>query len=108
MVQRKVNGVSFSLTKGLTLRTMMSMAKIQNRSNKDDAITAAIPRACQDEQAAVEFFERQRFGDRPFCAYCGSENVYKMMDSKDPTKRQAKFRWRCREKLCHQQFTVRK
>jgi transposase-like protein len=30
-----------------------------------------------------------------------------MMDSKDPSKRQANFRWRCKEKECHAQFTVR-
>jgi transposase-like protein len=51
--------------------------------------------------------EKQRWGEHPACPRCGSENVYQMMDSKDPTKRQANFRWRCKEKLCHEQFTVR-
>jgi transposase-like protein len=51
--------------------------------------------------------EQQRWGDHPACPFCGSLSVYKMMDSKDTSKRQANFRWRCRELQCHAQFTVR-
>jgi transposase-like protein len=81
--------------------------KVQNESTKGDPVITELPSACADEKLAVEFMEKQRWGDRPACPHCGSENVYQMMDSKDPTKRQANFRWRCREKQCHQQFTVR-
>ena len=81
--------------------------KVQNESTKNDPVITELPAACADEALAVEFMEQQRWGDHPACPFCGSENVYKMMDSKDPTKRQANFRWRCREKECHQQFTVR-
>lgn len=81
--------------------------KVQNESTKNDPVITELPAACADEKLAVEFMEQQRWGDHPACPSCGSENVYQMMDSKDPTKRQANFRWRCREKECHFQFTVR-
>src|SRR5690349_5927433 len=81
------------------------MAKIQNRSTKDDAISQQMPRVCVDEAAAVEFFEQQRFGDKPFCPLCGGVQPYQMRDSKTG-ERQANFRWRCRD--CKGQFTVRK
>lgn len=81
--------------------------KVQNESTKNDPVITALPVACADEAAAVEFMEAQRWGDHPACPFCGSEAVYKMMDSKDPSKRQANFRWRCKEKECHAQFTVR-
>ena len=29
-----------------------------------------LPRACGDEKAAVEFFERQRWGHSPVCPHC--------------------------------------
>ena len=78
--------------------------KIQNRSTKNDTVIAAIPRACADEKAAVEFIEKQRWGDYPACPRCGDTSVYQMKDSKTG-ERQASFRWRCRG--CKQQFTVR-
>lgn len=81
--------------------------QVQNESTKNDPVITDLPAACADETLAVEFMEQQRWGDHPACPFCGSENVYKMMDSKDPSKRQANFRWRCRELECHQQFTVR-
>jgi transposase-like protein len=85
----------------------MPKRKVQNESTKNDPVITELPIACADEKAAVEFMEAQRWGDHPACPSCGSLNVYMMMDSKDPTKRQANFRWRCRESVCHQQFTVR-
>jgi len=81
------------------------MPKIQNRSTKDDEITQEMPRTCLDEAAAVAFFEKQRFGDKPFCPLCGGLQPYQMRDSKTG-KRQANFRWRCLD--CKGQFTVRK
>ena len=83
----------------------MNKSKVQNRSTKDDPILEALPAACCDEKAAVEFMEEQRWGAHPCCPHCGDMNVYQMMDSKEPTKRQANFRWRCRG--CKAQYTVR-
>lgn len=86
---------------------MLSMnqpPKVQNRSTKDDPIIAALPKACSDEKAAVEFMERQRWGDHPACPRCGDLDVYQMKDSKTG-ERQAGYRWRCHG--CKEQFTVR-
>lgn len=77
---------------------------VQNCSTKADATTQAIPLACADEKAAVEFMEAQRWEGRPGCPKCGDMAVYQMMDSKTG-ERQANYRWRC--KGCKQQFTVR-
>lgn len=77
---------------------------VQNRSTKADTVTQAIPLACADEKAAVEFMEAQRWEGRPGCPKCGDVDVYKMTDSKTG-ERQANYRWRC--KGCKQQFTVR-
>jgi transposase-like protein len=64
-----------------------------------------IPRACADETAAVEFIERKRWPDGPACPDCGSVAVY-AMKNRDGS-RSSRFLWRCREKECHRQFTVR-
>ena len=56
--------------------------KVQNQSTKGDTVIAALPFACQDEKAAVEFIEKQRWGDKPFCPLCGGFEVYQMKDSK--------------------------
>ena len=77
---------------------------VQNRSTKGDTITQAVPLACADEKAAVEFMEFQRWEGRPGCPKCGDVAVYQMADSKTG-ERQANYRWRC--KGCKQQFTVR-
>lgn len=84
---------------------MATDRKVQNISTKDDVLIGELPRACADETAAVEFMEKQRWGEHPACQHCGSLDVYQMKDSKDQTKRQANFRWRCHD--CKQQFTVR-
>ncbi|HEY7087928.1 MAG TPA: IS1595 family transposase [Tepidisphaeraceae bacterium] len=63
-----------------------------------------IPLACQHEDAAVEFLEQQRWGDSPCCVWCGSTNVYKMMDAATGA-RNKRYLWRCRD--CKKQYTVR-
>ncbi|HXZ41209.1 MAG TPA: IS1595 family transposase [Terriglobales bacterium] len=63
-----------------------------------------IPRACSDEVAAVEFLEKQRWGNSPACVKCGSVNVYKMTDAKTG-ERNSRFLWRCHD--CKEQYTVR-
>jgi transposase-like protein len=82
----------------------MEKTKVQNRSTKDDPVIAALPVACSDEKSAVEFMERQRWGDHPACPRCGDLDVYQMKDAKSG-ERQANFRWRCHG--CKDQFTVR-
>ncbi len=57
----------------------------------------------QDDLAAVEFLEKQRWGDRPKCVHCGAISVYKMK-SKDGM-RNARFLWVCKD--CGKQYTVR-
>lgn len=83
------------------------MAKNQGKVGEaKSAVIRSVPLACSDEQAAVEFFERQRWGDAPRCPRenCGSGNVYQMAD-RDTGKRNARFLWRC--KGCKRQFTVK-
>lgn len=83
--------------------------KVQNRSTKNDPVLEAIPLACAEEKAAVEFMETQRWGDSPCCPRCASVNVYQMRDSKTG-ERQVNYRWLCRDcKSVNQtcQFSVR-
>lgn len=79
-------------------------AKIQNRSSKGDPTLEELPVACASESAAIEFLEKQRFGDCPYCPKCASVDVYKMLKARS-SERQSNFRWRCRD--CKEQFTVR-
>jgi len=77
---------------------------VQNESTKGDPVITELPAACADERLAVEFMEKQRWGERPYCPHCGDLDVYQMKDSKTG-ERQANFRWRCHG--CKEQFTVR-
>jgi transposase-like protein len=63
-----------------------------------------IPLACSDELAAVEFFEKRRWGNTPCCVLCGSVDVHKMVDSKTG-QRNKRYLWRCHD--CKKQYTVR-
>jgi transposase-like protein len=67
------------------------------------ALVKAIPLACSDERAAVEFMEAQRWGNSPACPRCGDCEVAQMRDKAG--NRNARFLWRCRG--CKKQFTVR-
>jgi transposase-like protein len=82
------------------------MTKAEHRKRpeleKSDLIEQ-IPAACNDETLAVEFFERQRWGDTPCCVHCGSIAVYKMTSTSGG--RSKRFLWRCRD--CLKQYTVR-
>ncbi|MEO7985980.1 MAG: IS1595 family transposase [Gemmatimonadales bacterium] len=62
-----------------------------------------LPVACGDERLAVEFMERQRWGDSPACPRCGDLAVRQML-AKDGS-RSKRFLWKCSG--CKQQFTVR-
>jgi transposase-like protein len=78
------------------------MKKGHNLSKSD--VIKQIPLACSDERAAVEFLEKQRWGNTPCCMRCGSVDVYKMVDAKTGV-RSSRFLWRCRD--CKEQYTVR-
>src|SRR6266849_6254703 len=78
------------------------MKKGHNLSKSD--VIEQIPIACSDELAAVEFFEKQRWGITSCCIRCGSVDVYKMVDAKTG-QRSKRFLWRCRD--CKEQYTVR-
>jgi transposase-like protein len=82
---------------------MIGMATPHHRT-RFDVIDREIPLACQNEAAAAEFLEKQRWGDKPACVHCGSTSVYKMTGD-GPEGRSARFLWRCRE--CKKQYTVR-
>lgn len=62
-----------------------------------------LPLACADETAAVEFLEKQRWGDLPSCVRCGCVDVYKMKSADGG--RNKRFLWRCT--ACKKQYTVR-
>ena len=79
------------------------MEKEQHRLSKSEVIEE-IPLACSDELAAVEFFERRRWGTTPCCVRCGSVDVHKMVDSKTG-QRNKRYLWRCHD--CKEQYTVR-
>src|SRR5436305_12402166 len=80
------------------------MSKRDLHHLSESAIIGEIPLACTDELAAVEFFEKQRWGNCPCCVHCGYTNVYKMMDRKTGG-RNRRFLWKCND--CGQQYTVR-
>lgn len=67
-------------------------------------LVANLPLACSDELAAVELFEKQRWGKTPCCVKCGSVSVYKMVDA-ETGERNTRYLWRCHD--CKGQYTVR-
>lgn len=80
--------------------------KLSNRPELEKSeIVRDIPLACADESAAVDFFEKQRWGDSPACPHCNSDKVYKMQGKGGKGGRNARFLWRCRD--CAEQYTVR-
>jgi transposase-like protein len=82
------------------------MAKGQGKVASDkSAIVAALPRACSNEPAAVEFMETYRWKKTgPCCPRCGDTDVYQMKDRKTG-ERNKRFLWRCNG--CKKQYTVR-
>ena len=76
------------------------------RSKRDRReVLDVLHRASLDEAAAVDLFERRRWGDSPKCPRegCGSLAVYKMTARDGGRERH--FRWRC--KGCNRMFSVR-
>jgi len=72
-------------------------------NTKTDNALKEIPMACADERAAVEFLEKQRWGDTPACPHCGGMHVYKMK-ARDGS-RNKRYLWKCND--CTSQYTVR-
>jgi hypothetical protein len=60
---------------------------------KSDVIKR-LPKVCGDETAAVECFERQRWGNSPVCPHCQNHDVYKMAGRTGA--RNQRHLWRCR------------
>lgn len=83
-----------------------NMAKGQRPAGSDkSAIITALPKACADELAAVEFIESLRWSETgPCCQRCGDTDVYKMTDRKTG-ERNKRFLWKCNG--CQKQYTVR-
>src|SRR3990172_3578068 len=77
--------------------------QIRHPGEAKSEILKRLPKACVDEAAAVEFMEKQRWGDTPTCPHCDSTEVAKVM-AQDGT-RGKRFLWRCHK--CKKQFTVR-
>ncbi|HEU0300148.1 MAG TPA: IS1595 family transposase [Longimicrobium sp.] len=71
------------------------MPKVGARKNKEIELAQ---QAMYDEDAAVAFWERHRWGDCPACVRCGSIDVYKINND-------ARRRWRCRS--CSRMYTVK-
>ena len=78
------------------------METVHNLSKSE--VIGELPLACSDELAAVEFFEKRRWGKNPCCVRCGSVDVHKMVDSKTG-QRNKRYLWRCHD--CKEQYTVR-
>lgn len=77
--------------------------KQRKAGEHESPILREIPEACKDELSAVEFMEKQRWGDTPACPHCGAMDVAQMKDSNG--NRNKRFLWRCHS--CKAQFTVR-
>lgn len=82
----------------------MARPKPWNVAGDKSEVVAAFPFACHDERTAVEFMERQRWGDSPACPRCGDMDVYQLRD-RTTGERGKRFLWDCRG--CRRQFTVR-
>ena len=83
----------------------MYNASMKKKTENLDKVLNEIPLACTNEKAAVEFMEKQRWGEQPACPHCGSIDVAKITDGK--YGRNKRFLWRCYEDGCKKQFTVR-
>src|SRR5712691_11869833 len=65
---------------------------------------ADLPHGWANERAAVEYMERQRWGDSPACPRCGDTDVYQMRDEATG-ERSKRWLWRCRG--CKRQYTIK-
>src|SRR5687768_12701022 len=80
----------------------MKPTKRQPQLEKSQTVKE-LPAACSNELLAVEFLEKQRWGNCHGCVHCGSTSVYKMTGADG--QRSKRFLWRCHD--CKKQYTVR-
>jgi len=78
--------------------------KQRRAGEQQSEVLRDIPIACTDERKAVEFLEKQRWGDKPECPHCGSKDVYQMKDAKTGDRNKGPL-WRCHS--CKKQYSVR-
>ncbi len=57
-------------------------------------LVADLPMACANEDAAVEFIERQRWNGQPVCPHCGTVDEARQIISKSG-QRGPRYLWRC-------------
>ncbi|HTF36490.1 MAG TPA: IS1595 family transposase [Myxococcota bacterium] len=80
------------------------MARDQGKVGEHKSvILRAIPAACKDEGAAVEFVEQLRWNGEAVCPRCGSVAVAQIKSLTG--QRGPRYLWRCYD--CKRQFTVR-
>jgi len=85
-------------------RIIVIMKRKQTKPGQsNNGVLRDMPLACTDETAAVDFMEKQRWGNIPACPRCGCIEVRKMRDANGA--RNKRFLWRCYG--CKKQFTVR-
>src|SRR5690348_3825831 len=80
------------------------MSKKARVAQDKTKLVADLPQACRTEKAAVEFMEAQRWPQGPYCAHCGSVEVYQLKD-RETGERNRRYLWFCRD--CKRQYTVR-
>jgi len=96
------NFVLDSQNKFSYITSIMKTKQTKPGETKNEVLSE-IPKACFDETAAVEFLEKQRWGNTPACPHCGSTNVRKMTNGNGG--RNKRFLWRCKD--CKKQYTIR-
>ncbi len=91
--------MGFFLDKATCVKYNNGMKNEWTKQNETKSkVIAELPAACISEAAAVEFLEKQRWGDSPCCPHehCGSFNVVQLQ--KDKTQeRKKRFHWYCRD-----------
>lgn len=80
-----------------------SMTTTSKVAKDKSPLVAELPAACANEDAAVEFLERQRWGSTPCCPRCGDTEVKQIVGKSG--QRGPRYLWRCYG--CKTQFTVR-
>ncbi len=80
------------------------MTKTPTVAQDKSQVVAELPAACANEDLAVEFVERQRWGGSPVCPHCGTVGEAKQIIGRNG-QRGPRYLWRCQ--ACKKQFTVR-
>lgn len=78
----------------------MSKHKAPGKHDRNGLSLVELMRLFPDDEKARAWFEAARWGGRPYCPHCGSENVQSNIAHKSQTHR-------CRENGCRKRFTVK-